>query len=323
MRKTTVDAVMQQHTTNTPYLVGEAHFYTTEINGDLVLFDTGPNTEENLAFLEKEIDIRRLKYVFITHAHVDHYGLAAFISRNYEAEVLLPRKDAIKFRESREQISYIRRILNECGFDDEFAAGLRHITQKEEIFPAFPERYSIVEESDVPASLGISWISCPGQSQSDFVYLLGNNAVTGDILLRNIFQSPLLDLDLETFSGRFRNYDAYCASLLGIEKLRGYEIHPGHRFSVDSVDDTVLFYVRKLIERAGQVKRFAGIKSVREVIGHIFGDSPGDTFVTYLKVSQIIFIRDFLAEPERLRESLEHMGLFDAVKELYAEVVEE
>ena len=322
MNKTTVDAVVRQHTTNTPYLVGEAHFYTTEINGDLILFDTGPNTAEGLALLEKQVDIRRLKYVFITHCHVDHYGLAAFLSRNSDAEVILPRKDAVKFRESNEQITCISRTLNECGFDDEFAAGLRHITQKEEIWPAFPEKYSIVEESDVPERLGISWLSCPGHSQSDFVYLVGNHAVTGDILLRNVFQSPLLDLDLETFSGRFRNYDAYCASLLGIEKLRGYEIHPGHRFSVDSVDETVLFYVRKLIERAGQVKRFAGIKLVRDVIGQIFGDSPGDTFVTYLKISQIIFMRDFLAEPGRLRESLEHMGLFDAVRDLYAAVVD-
>ncbi|MGO9015961.1 MAG: MBL fold metallo-hydrolase [Dissulfurispiraceae bacterium] len=322
MHKTTVDAVVQQHTTDTPYLVGEAHFYTTEINGDLVLFDTGPNTPANIDFMGKQVDIRRLKYVFITHSHVDHYGLAAFLSRNSDAEVILPRKDAIKFRESNEQIAYIRRLLNECGYDDEFAAGLSHITQKEEIFPAFPERYSIVEESDVPERLGISWLSCPGHSQSDFVYLLGNHAVTGDILLRNIFQAPLLDLDLETFSGRFRNYYAYCDSLLKIEKLRGYEIHPGHRFSVDSVDDTVLFYVRKLIERAGQVKRFAGIKLVRDVIAQIFGDSPGDTFVTYLKLSQILFMRDFLAEPERLRESLEHMGLFEAVRDLYAAVVD-
>ena len=322
MHKTTVDAIVRQHTTDTPYLVGEAHFYTTEINGDLILFDTGPNTAESLAILQEQVDIRRLKYVFITHCHVDHYGLAAFLSRNSEAEVILPRKDAIKFRESNEQIAYIRRLLNECGYDDEFAAGLSNITQKEEIFPAFPERYSIVEESDVPESLGISWLSCPGHSQSDFVYLFGNHAVTGDILLRNIFQAPLLDLDLETFSGRFRNYDAYCDSLLKIEKLRGYEIHPGHRFSVDSVDDTVLFYVRKLIERAGQVKRFAGIKLVRDVIAQIFGDSPGDTFVTYLKLSQILFMRDFLAEPERLRESLEHMGLFEAVRDLYAAVVD-
>src|SRR5208337_1595844 len=322
MHKTTVDAVVQQHTTDTPYLVGEAHFYTTEINGDLVLFDTGPNTPENIDFLGKQLDIRRLKYVFITHSHVDHYGLAAFLSRNSDAEVILPRKDAIKFRESNEQIAYIKRLLNECGYDDEFAAGLQHITQKEEIFPAFPQRYSIVEESDVPERLGISWLSCPGHSHSDFVYLLGNHAVTGDILLRNIFQAPLLDLDLETFSGRFRNYDAYCDSLLKIAKLRGYEIHPGHRFSVDSVDDTVLSYVRKLIERAGQVKRFAGIKLVRDVISQIFGDSPGDTFVTYLKLSQILFMRDFLAEPERLRESLEHMGLFEAVRDLYAAVVD-
>ena len=34
-----------QHTINTPYMVGPVHCYTTEIDGALVLFDTGPPTE--------------------------------------------------------------------------------------------------------------------------------------------------------------------------------------------------------------------------------------------------------------------------------------
>ena len=42
---------MRQLTVNTPYMVGEVHFYLTEIRGELTLFDAGPPTDEAWAFL--------------------------------------------------------------------------------------------------------------------------------------------------------------------------------------------------------------------------------------------------------------------------------
>lgn len=313
---------MRQHTVHTPYIVGEAHFYSTEINGDLVLFDTGPATPEALAFLQREIDLPRLKYVFITHCHVDHYGLAAHIAANSGAEIFLPRQDAVKLQHHAERIGQIRTLLTDCGFDDRFGRELREMFEKNKVFPVVPERYGIVEESDVPAKLGISWLNCPGHSQSDLVYLCGSHAITGDILLRNIFQAPLLDVDLDTFSERFRNFDAYCSSILKLQQVRGYEILPGHRGHVVSLDNTILFYVRKLLERAAQVKRYGSVEKVSGVVRELFGETVADPFVVYLKVSEIVFMRDFLAAPHLLKDSLERIGLFDAVRDLYASVAD-
>ena len=312
---------MRQHTVQTPYLVGEAHFYSTELAGNLVLFDTGPATPGALAALGEQLDLSRLKYVFITHSHVDHYGLAAQLAEHTAAEIFLPRMDAIKFRRHGERLVHIERLLAEYGFDAALAKGFRQIVADINIFPDPPQRFTIVEESDIPAALGISWLSCPGHSQSDLVYRVGNWAVSGDILLKGIFQAPLLDVDFQSFSGRFRNYDAYCLSLLELSKLRGCRILPGHRDSVASLDDTILFYVNKMLERAGQVKKFSDAASIRDVVGLVFKDALTDPFVIYLKVSEIVFMRDFLAEPERLKASLEQIGLFDKVSDLYATVV--
>lgn len=319
-KKFFIEVIMRQHTVPTPYMVGEVHFYTTEIDGELVLFDTGPATPEALAYLKKHVDVGRLKYLFITHCHVDHYGLAGYIARNSEAEIFLPRKDAVKIRHQKKHLTHLEKLLSDYGFGDKFAGLLRGAFEKIKIFPEIPDRFIVVEESDVPRKLGISWLNCPGHSQSDLVYLCGKHAVTGDTLLRNIFQAPLLDVDLETFAGRFRNYDAYCTSLVELEKLREYEILPGHREYVQSVDDTIHFYVRKLLERAAQVKRFNGIGSIRDVIGHLFEEPLVDPFIIYLKLSEIVFMRDFLEEPEGLKSSLERIGLSDAVHELYTAV---
>jgi glyoxylase-like metal-dependent hydrolase (beta-lactamase superfamily II) len=307
---------MQQHTVQTPYMVGEVHFYSTEIDGGLVLFDTGPPTAEGEAALLGNIDLKRVKYLFITHCHVDHYGLANFILQQSDAEVFIPRRDAMKFQRHAERMERIGDLLGGYGFERDFTTQLRESFERNKVFPATPERFRIVEESDQPARLGISYLACPGHSQSDLVYLTGESAVTGDILLRNIFQAPLLDIDLESFAGRFRNYPAYCRSLLNLAKLRGRQILPGHRHYVEGVDDAIVFYVRTLLERAMQLLPIRGLP-LNRIIEQLFKGRLTEPFLIYLKISEIVFMLDFLEDPGRLKASLEQIGLFDGVGALY------
>lgn len=312
---------MRQHTIHTPYIVGEVHCYSTEINGELVLFDSGPPTAEALALLGSEIDLSRLKYLFITHCHIDHYGLAAMIAENSDARILIPRAEAVMLRRRSENLDHLVKLLSEMGCDESITRFIREKTEKEHLV-AIPKNFEIVEESDVPIRLGIDWLKCPGHSQSDLVYLYGEHAITGDILLRNIFQVPIFDVDAETLNGRFRNYDTYCESIKSLRRLRGYHIHPGHRWSVESVDHTILFYVRKLLERASQVQKYASAHSILDVIGGLFGDLlKKNPFFLHMKISEIVFAQDFLEDPCRLKVSLESLGLFEQVSDLYYAIV--
>lgn len=310
---------MQQHTVQTPYMVGEVHFYSTEINGNLVLFDTGPPTDEGRARLMDNIDLAKLNYLFITHCHVDHYGLANYILQQSNAEVFIPRRDVIKFQRHAERMERIGELLATYGFGSDFSIQLRESFERNKIFPVTPERFRIVEESEELAALGISYLSCPGHSQSDLVYLLGDSAITGDLLLRNIFQAPLLDIDMDSFTGRFRNYDAYCSSLCNIALLRGRIILPGHRRSVESVDGTILYYVTTLLERATQLLPLRQL-AINTIIEHLFKGRLTEPFLIYLKVSEIVFMLDFLDNPTLLKSSLEQIGLFDTVSKLYEAV---
>ncbi len=307
---------MQQHTVQTPYVVGDVHLYSAEIDGGLVLFDTGPPTPDGEACLINEVDLKRLKYVCITHCHVDHYGLANYILQKSDAEILIPRSDAVKFQRHPDRMKQMGEILAGYGFGEGFALQLRESFEKNKVFPANPERFRIVEEAEELSALGITYLPCPGHSQSDMVYLLEDSAITGDILLRNIFQAPLLDINLETFSGRFRNYDVYCNSIFNLVKLRGLQIRPGHRTSVNSVDDALVFYVRTLLERAVQLLPFRG-ETVDRIIHQLFKGRLTEPFFVYLKVSEIVFMLDFLENPTLLKASLEQIGLFDQVCELY------
>jgi len=300
-------------------MVGEVHFYSTELNGELVLFDTGPPTPEGEAGLRDNIDLKRLKYLFVTHCHVDHYGLANYIAQQSDAEIFIPRRDAIKFQRHAERMERMAEFLNGYGFGGDFTIQLRESFERNKVFPATPERFRIVEESNELSRLGISFLPCPGHSQSDLAYLVGESAVTGDILLRNIFQAPLLDIDLDTFAGRFRNYDAYCSSLLNLARLRGRRIMPGHRQYVEGVDEAILFYVWTLLERAVHVKPLRGL-ALNDIIERLFKGRLTEPFLVYLKVSEIVFMLDFIENPDLLKDSLMQIGLFDVVSILYERV---
>jgi hypothetical protein len=48
-----------------------------------------------------------------------------------------------------------------------------------------------------------------------------------------------------------------------------------------------------------------------------------DPFFIYLKASEIVFMRDFLLNPELLRTALEEIGLFEKVSERYFTVLDQ
>lgn len=310
---------MRRHTVQTPYMVGEAHFYSLEMEGGLALFDTGPPTPEGEATLRGAVDLGQVTHLFVTHCHVDHYGLANLVLEQGSARVFIGRRDAIKQSRHTERLAAQSDLLRQYGFDAGFVQGLREAFSRNKVFPAALERYAIVEESPELADLGIGWLACPGHSQSDLVYLAGEYAVTGDILLQNVFQAPLLDIDLESFQGRFRNYDAYCASLLNLDRLRGMRIMPGHREPPTSVDEAILFYVRTLLQRSAQIRPLHHLP-LTVIIERLFRGRLVEPFLVYLKASEIVFMLDFLEQPELLKGALERIGLYGAVEEKFEEV---
>ncbi|NOY14158.1 MAG: MBL fold metallo-hydrolase [Deltaproteobacteria bacterium] len=125
---------MQQHTVITPYVVGEVHIYTAEVDGELILFDTGPPTAQALACLKENVDLDRLRHVFITHCHVDHYGLADYLSQHSSAEIYLPRKDALKIKYHHRRLEAIEGLLQEMGFDACYVERFRQTVDDEGVF---------------------------------------------------------------------------------------------------------------------------------------------------------------------------------------------
>jgi glyoxylase-like metal-dependent hydrolase (beta-lactamase superfamily II) len=102
---------ISQHTINTPYMVGPVHCYTTELNGKLILFDTGPPTSSAEQYHNAHLDLDKLKYVFITHCHIDHYGLASWFETHTDAQIFVPYRDGLKMVEHDKRVADMYSLL--------------------------------------------------------------------------------------------------------------------------------------------------------------------------------------------------------------------
>jgi len=301
-----------KHTLDTPYPVGPVHIYTAEIDGRLVLFDTGPPTESAIQYHRENTDFGRLDYVFITHFHPDHIGLAKFFAENSGAKVVASRYDTFRYERGEEMIEAMIAIFGQMGFSPQEIARTRKTIEWFEKSTPFASDYLILEEQEqLMARLGIRWMRCPGHSQSDIVYMLGGSAITGDVLLREIFQSPLLDVDMETMNSRFCNYTAYCDTIAKLKSIQSMNLLPSHRDYVDSVDERIIWYVGKLADRAQRAAPILSSgASIRETVGRLFADQILEPFTLFIKISEIVFFRDFIEHPEKLVNALKMSDLY-------------
>ncbi|SEA71133.1 Glyoxylase, beta-lactamase superfamily II [Desulfuromusa kysingii] len=304
-----------QHTINTAYVVGPVHCYSSEINGQLVLFDTGPPSDEAKRYLQSNLQFERLQHVIITHCHIDHYGLANWLSQQTDATIYLPFRDHLKITRHAERLELMYDLILQIGFAPDFLDRFRANMGDGTVFPPLPEKFKIIEDG-LPPELGLTAQSCPGHSQSDMVFTTADWAITGDVMLQAIFQTPLLDVDLLT-GERFHNYAAYCESLKKLVTLRDKIILPGHRETIESVDSCLLFYLRKLLVRAGRIKNLLLNMNAADIVINHLNDDTKHPFVSYLKASEIVFLQDFMAHPERLKATLIEIGLYPQVADSF------
>ncbi|MDR3088296.1 MAG: MBL fold metallo-hydrolase [Desulfobulbaceae bacterium] len=303
------------HRLDTPYSIGQVYCYSLDSKDGLILIDCGVPTDEAKRYYLESFDLSRLRHILITHSHNDHFGLAAWLQARSGAKVYFPRRDYLKARYRREFLRLLGDIMQGMGFGNRYYQRLLSIITLAEHYAEPPEDLLIVER-DFPKNLGLDFIACPGHSQSDLVYLTGDCAITGDTLLEGIFQTPVLEVDMEN-GGRFNNYEAYCSSLGKLAALAGRRILPGHREMPKSVRQAQLFYIRKMLRRAGRLRPWRNEANIGNIIAEMFVGGMTETFHVFLKSAELLFMQDFFREPERLSASLAAIGLYDDVAELF------
>jgi hydroxyacylglutathione hydrolase len=83
--------------------------YLIESETGLVLIDTGaPHSEERVLRKMRSLGRDDLKLIFITHAHLDHYGSAAALRRLTKAPIAIHRADAQAMAEGLTRLGSVR-----------------------------------------------------------------------------------------------------------------------------------------------------------------------------------------------------------------------
>jgi hydroxyacylglutathione hydrolase len=89
--------------------LGIAIVYLLENEYGYYLIDAGPpRYEENVLHAMREIGGKDLKLIFITHAHVDHYGSAAAIRRQTGASITIHKADREALANAKTEIGSAR-----------------------------------------------------------------------------------------------------------------------------------------------------------------------------------------------------------------------
>jgi len=306
---------MKQYTVDTPYPVGPVHFYVQDYKDFSVLFDTGPNTDIARKFLKENVDLHRIRYTFITHCHVDHYGLLDFIKKNSDSDIIIPESDYLRIKRFDERKDGFLNFIKSIGFNDDSLKVMEEVLFSFKDAVTVPDEALILEKSqDILNELNISFLPCPGHSTSDIVYLVDEYAISGDVILRDIFQTPLFDMDPKNFNKRFLNYEKFCETVIKLKRIENKIFLPGHREYIDSIDERIIFYLTKLFRRTKFVKDDLHTYGIFYTLKKLINDIFTDPFKTYIKLSELFFINDFISNPDTLINSLKEVGLYNTLK---------
>ena len=102
----------------TPFYVGPVNCYLVR-NDPVTIIDVGPNTEEAYSALRHGVEqlglrLDAIKRIIVTHAHVDHYGLASRVQEISGAKVYLHSWEAEKLAHPQDYTDH-RRLLARAG----------------------------------------------------------------------------------------------------------------------------------------------------------------------------------------------------------------
>lgn len=304
MRCTILD-YLHALTVPTPFPVGPIHCYLAE-GKEITLIDTGPNhpaTQEALgaALRARGLAFQDIDRLIVTHAHVDHFGLAAPIIAASNAPVWSHASNRWWLTDFENEISrrmdFYDEVFAQSGAPSAFAQaakqGMAGVLRYATAVPA--NRFVPLEDGATLVLGDDVWhvIYTPGHA-SGLICLYeprSRTLISSDHLLRDITSNPVLEPPLRSESERPRALVNYLASLQKIAALDVHCARPAHGKPITDVGalvaERLAFHRARLEQIEQQLKNgsstayelcnffFPNLKSVdvflglSEIIGHL------------------------------------------------------
>lgn len=283
----------------TPFPVGPVNVYLA-LGDELVLVDTGPGTDEAEAVLSQALDGLGLSFVdldriIISHAHADHYGLAARLIQASGATVwshAYNRSTLEDYAQTRqERVAFYVETLTQAGVPVEVMAIIGRVFEGYGHFAQAVCLDGELADGDRVELAGQIWqvLTMPGHSggliclyQPEMRLLLSN-----DHLLRDISSNPLLEPPRPEQVERARPLVSYIDSLERTAALPVDVAWPGHGEPI--IDHRELVERRLAFHRQRADKILTTLKdgplTVYRIAQSIFTElQPADCFLAVSEV---------------------------------------
>jgi glyoxylase-like metal-dependent hydrolase (beta-lactamase superfamily II) len=306
---------LQTITIPTPFPVGPINCYLAEDDA-LTLIDTGPKDPATLGALRDALSARGLAFkdirrVVVTHAHVDHFGLAAQIVAESGAQVLSHSYNLWWLtdfdREWERRYEFYRDVFARSGAPLEYAekvtAGMQRLAEYADSVPA--DRFVPLEDGDTIMLGGSAWrvVFAPGHASGLVcLYDAASRAlISSDHLLRDITSNPVMEPPTREQTARPCALVDYLASMEKTARLDIRLALPAHGEPIYDVralvDGRIAFHRSRLDHIESQLECCA--QTPYEICNILFPNLK--SFDTFLGLSEVIGHLDILEAEGRVR----------------------
>ena len=308
----------------TPFPVGPITVYLAEPPASapgepLTLIDTGPLMDETQAALEAGLQhlgyaLTDLERILITHAHADHFGLAANLVAASKALVLTHRwnlsalGDYVADRDRR--VEFYATLMRRAAVPAGIVRAIGQATRGVNRFARPVTVTGTLAEGDSLRLAGRTWqvLHTPGHAAGLICLYepVSRTLLSSDHLLADISSNPLVEPPPPGQTDRLRSLALYQESLQRVAVLDVAQALPSHGPVIHDVSGLVrqrLAFHRRRVARVLDALR-SGARTTWDVTYDLFPDrSPLDTF---LAVSEVIGHLDLLEMEGRIAAEEKH-----------------
>jgi len=296
----------------TPFDVGPINVYLLE-GPELTLVDTGARTSRTMEALRLGLDalgyqVRDIRQIIVTHAHADHFGMAAQIVAESGARVVTHRRNLYWLTDFRNE--WVRRydfydqVFAESGLPQELRQAVRIAGEATARYAESVPVFRLLDEGDVLELDGAPWqvLFTPGHAGGLICLYEPRRRLLlcSDHLIKHITSNPLLEPPARDETVRRRSLVEYLASLRRVAELAVDLALPSHGEPI--ADHRALIEERFGFHRARQERIMAllgnGGKTAYSIAQELWPElTPLNTF---LALSEVIGHMDVLEDEGRV-----------------------